>query len=65
MGTTRNGRRYSFESHHPYPLFFFAPPEIKGMIRKLRGNPLMTPNTSFAPPFDMPPLKGMGGYYAE
>ena len=46
-------------------IYFFAPPEIEGMVRKLRGNLPMTLNTSFASPFDIPPLKGLEGRYAE
>jgi hypothetical protein len=46
-------------------IYFFAPPEIEGMVRKLRGNLPMTLNTTFATPFDIPPLQGMEGRYAE
>ena len=46
-------------------IYFFAPPEIEGMVRKLRGNLPMTLNTTFATPFDIPPLQGMEGRYAD
>jgi len=46
-------------------IYFFAPPEIEGMIRKLRGNLPMTLNTTFTTPFDIPPLKGLEGRYAD
>ena len=46
-------------------IYFFAPPEIEGMIRRLRGNLPMTLNTSFATPFDIPPLQGLEARYAE
>ena len=46
-------------------IYFFAPPEIEGMIRKLRGNLPMTLNTTFATPFDIPPLQGLQGRYAD
>lgn len=46
-------------------IYFFAPPEIEGMVRKLRGNLPMTLNTTFATPFDIPPLQGMEDRYAD
>lgn len=46
-------------------IYFFAPPEIEGMIRKLRGDLPMTLNTTFATPFDIPPLRGMEGRYVD
>ena len=46
-------------------IYFFAPPEMEGTIRKLRGNLPMTLNTTFSAPFDIPPLRGMEGRYAD
>ena len=46
-------------------IYFFAPPEIEGTVRKLRGNLPMTLNTTFASPFDIPPLRGMEDRYAD
>lgn len=45
--------------------YFFAPPEMEDMIRKLRGPLPMTLNTSFASPFDIPPLTGLEGRYND
>ena len=47
------------------PIYFFAPPEMETTIRKLRGNLPMTLNTTFTTPFDIPPLKGLEGRYAD
>jgi len=46
-------------------IYFFAPPEMEKTVRKLRGNLPMTLNTTFATPFDIPPLKGLEGRYAD
>lgn len=46
-------------------IYFFAPPEMEGVVRKLRGPLPITLNTSFASPFDIPPLKGLEGRYNE
>lgn len=46
-------------------IYFFAPPEMERTVRKLRGNLPMTLNTTFATPFDIPPLKGLEGRYAD
>jgi len=46
-------------------IYFFAPPEIETMVRRLRGNLPMTLNTTFSTPFDIPPLKGMEARYAD
>ena len=46
-------------------IYFFAPPDMEDTIRKLRGPLPMTLNTSFASPFDIPPLDGLKDrYYA-
>jgi len=46
-------------------IYFFAPPEMEGMVRELRGDLPMTLNTTFATPFDIPPLRGLEDRYAE
>lgn len=46
-------------------IYFFAPPEMERTVRKLRGNLPMTLNTTFATPFDIPPLKGLEERYAD
>ena len=46
-------------------IYFFAPPEMEGTIRKLRRNLPMTLNTTFATPFDIPPLQGLQARYAD
>ena len=46
-------------------IYFFAPPEVEGLIRELRGDLPMTLNTSFSSPFDIPPLQGLRGRYQE
>ena len=46
-------------------IYFFAPPEIEMTVRKLRGNLPMTLDTTFATPFDIPPLKGLEERYAD
>ena len=46
-------------------IYFFTSPEMEDSIRKLRGSLPMTLNTSFADPFDIPPLGGLKDrYYA-
>jgi len=44
-------------------IYFFAPPDIEPMIRRLRGDLPMTLNTTYASPFDIPPLSGMREVY--
>ena len=44
-------------------IYFFAPPDIEPVIRKLRGDLPMTLNTTYASPYDIPPLAGMQGVY--
>lgn len=46
-------------------IYFFAPPEMEDTVRKLRRNLPMTLNTTFATPFDIPPLEGLQGRYAD
>lgn len=46
-------------------VYFFAPPEMEDTILELRGHLPMTLNTSFASPFDIPPLKGLQGRYDD
>jgi len=46
-------------------IYFFAPPEMEATIRKLRGRLPMTLNTTFTTPFDIPPLQGLEGRYAD
>jgi len=44
-------------------IYFFAPPDIEPMIRRLRGDLPMTLNTTYASPYDIPPLVGLRGAY--
>lgn len=44
-------------------IYFFAPPEMEDTILKLRGRLPITLNTSFASPFDIPPLEGLRARY--
>lgn len=46
-------------------IYFFAPPELEETIRQLRGPLPITLNTSFASPFDIPPLEGSQGRYSD
>jgi hypothetical protein len=47
-------------------IYFFAPPEMEDFnILNLRGPLPITLNTSFASPFDIPPLKGLEGRYND
>lgn len=46
-------------------IYFFAPPEMEATIRRLRGRLPMTLNTTFATPFDVPPLRGLEDRYAD
>jgi hypothetical protein len=44
-------------------IYFFAPPDIEPMLRRLRGDLPMTLNTTFASPYDIPPLQGLQEIY--
>ena len=44
-------------------IYFFAPPDIEPVIRQLRGDLPMTLNTTYASPYDIPPLAGMREVY--
>jgi len=44
-------------------IYFFAPPDIEPVIRRLRGDLPMTLNTTYASPYDIPPLVGMQEVY--
>jgi len=44
-------------------IYFFAPPSIEPVIRRLRGDLPMTLNTTYASPYDIPPLVGMQEVY--
>jgi len=46
-------------------IYFFAPPDIEPMIRQLRGDLPMTLNTTYASPYDIPPLVGMRPVYED
>jgi hypothetical protein len=46
-------------------IYFFAPPEMEDIVRKLRGPLPMTLNTSFESPFDIPPLQGLEARYND
>ena len=41
------------------PIYFFTPPDISPLVRKLRGPLPITINSSYADPFDVPPLQGL------
>ncbi|KAF7297844.1 hypothetical protein MKEN_01408300 [Mycena kentingensis (nom. inval.)] len=41
-------------------IYFYAPPEMEELVRRCRGSDLpITVDTSYASPFDIPPLKGL------
>ncbi|KAA1475363.1 hypothetical protein DENSPDRAFT_860780 [Dentipellis sp. KUC8613] len=44
-------------------IYMFAPPTLAPMIRALRGDLPLTLNTTFASPFDIPPLQGRAAAY--
>jgi len=44
-------------------IYFFAPPDIQSVIRRLRGDLPMTLNTTYVSPYDIPPLVGMQRSY--
>lgn len=41
------------------PIYFFTPPEISPLIRKHRRSLPITINSSYADPFDVPPVQGL------
>jgi hypothetical protein len=41
------------------PIYFFTPPEIAPLVRKQRGSLPITINSSYADPFDVPPVQGL------
>ena len=45
------------------PIYFFTPPEIAPLIRELRGSLPITINSSYASPFDVPPVQGLYDVY--
>ena len=45
------------------PIYFFTPPEIAPLIRELRGSLPITINSSYAGPFDVPPVQGLYDAY--
>ena len=45
------------------PIYFFTPPEIAPLVRKQRGSLPITINSSYADPFDVPPVQGLYDYY--
>ncbi|KAI0305355.1 hypothetical protein B0F90DRAFT_1815582 [Multifurca ochricompacta] len=46
-------------------VYFFCPPHIAPLIKRLRGQLPLTLNTSFSTPFDVPPLRGLEKQYEE
>ena len=47
------------------PIYFFTPPELAPLIRKHRGSLPITINSSYADPFDVPPVQGLYDVYYE
>lgn len=47
------------------PIYFFTTPDMEPTIRRLRGNLPITINTTYASPFDIPPLAGRRAEYEE
>lgn len=47
------------------PIYFFTPPEIVPLVRKQRGSLPITINSSYADPFDIPPVRGLHDYYRK
>ncbi|KAF9783976.1 hypothetical protein BJ322DRAFT_1067874 [Thelephora terrestris] len=45
------------------PIHFFTPPEIAPLVRRKRGSLPITINSSYADPFDVPPVQGLYHYY--
>lgn len=45
------------------PIYFFTPPEISPLVRKQRGSLPITINSSYADPFDVPPVQGLYDHY--
>jgi len=41
------------------PIYFFTPPGIEPLVRKQRGSLPITINSSYADPFDVPPVEGL------
>ena len=41
------------------PVYFFTPPELVPLVRKQRGSLPITINSSYADPFDVPPVQGL------
>ena len=47
------------------PIYFFTPPDIAPLVRNKRGSLPITINTSYADPFDVPPVQGLYDVYYE
>jgi len=45
------------------PVYFFTPPEFAPLVRKRRGSLPITINSSYADPFDVPPVQGLYDQY--
>ena len=45
------------------PIYFFTPPEIAPLVKKRRGSLPITINSSYANPFDVPPVQGLYDVY--
>ena len=54
-----------FLSHVTTDLYFYTTPDMETMVRQLRGDLPMVLNTSFATPFDIPPLQGREEAYKK
>lgn len=46
-------------------IYMFVPPEMESLVRELRGARLLTLNTTFSSPFDIPPLVGLEERYVK
>ena len=45
------------------PIYFFTPPEMSALVQKQRGSLPITINSSYANPFDVPPVQGLYDEY--
>jgi hypothetical protein len=55
----------NFLSHVTTDVYFFCPPDIAPLVRRLRGGLPLTLNTSFSSPFEVPPMRGLEKRYEE
>ncbi|KAJ7288524.1 hypothetical protein C8J57DRAFT_1642508 [Mycena rebaudengoi] len=54
-----------FLQHITTDVYFYAPVELEEMVRRSRGDLPITINTTYASPFDVPPLDGLQGAYTR